>query len=163
MSLMSGVGMSAVISACGRYRYNLVCAWDLTKPRLCFCMLNPSTADGYVDDATVRRCVGFARGWGYGSVEIVNLFAYRTKDPSALKAAGWPVGPENDAHIFRAAVHAMNVICAWGSNARGHARVDQVLELIRLCHAPLCLARSSVDGTPKHPLYLPADLVPALL
>jgi hypothetical protein len=30
-----------------------------------FIMLNPSTADETLNDPTIRRCIGFARAWGF--------------------------------------------------------------------------------------------------
>lgn len=51
----------AIISDCGNYRYQLNCVWDESLPIVPFIMLNPSTADGNVDDPTIRRCVGFAK------------------------------------------------------------------------------------------------------
>ncbi|MEO7003154.1 MAG: DUF1643 domain-containing protein [Ktedonobacterales bacterium] len=63
----------------GDYRYLLWRTWDEAQPRLLWAMLNPSTPDG--EDPTVRRCKDFSQRWGYGSMEIVNLFAYRTSNP----------------------------------------------------------------------------------
>lgn len=76
----------ADISDCGRYRWRLSRRWD-DGPQACFVMLNPSTADGLDDDPTVRRCVRFARGWGYGELVVVNLFPYRATDPGELITA----------------------------------------------------------------------------
>lgn len=39
-------------------------------------MLNPSRADATDDDPTVRRCLGFASAWGYGSLLIHNLYVF---------------------------------------------------------------------------------------
>jgi hypothetical protein len=36
------------------------------RPLLAWIMLNPSTADGALDDATIRVCCGRARRLGYG-------------------------------------------------------------------------------------------------
>jgi hypothetical protein len=38
-------------------------------------MLNPSTADGEADDATIRTCVAFAQNLGYGA-RVGRLRAY---------------------------------------------------------------------------------------
>ncbi len=59
-------------------------------------MLNPSTADEQRNDPTIRRCIEFARAWQFGSVEVVNLFAYRTTDARELIRVEEPVGEEND-------------------------------------------------------------------
>jgi hypothetical protein len=75
----------AMIDLTGFYRYSLTRCWDDTKGRVVFVLLNPSTADEVEDDKTLNRCIDFAKCWGFGSLEIVNLFAYRTKDPKILK------------------------------------------------------------------------------
>jgi hypothetical protein len=74
----------AVISDCGRYRYLLRRTWDYKKPRALICMLNPSTADAKQDDATIRSCVRLLSSIGYGSFEVVNVFAHRATDPKEL-------------------------------------------------------------------------------
>jgi hypothetical protein len=166
--LLQAMIRAAVISPCGLFRYSLTRSWDAKRPRLLFVMLNPSTADALLDDRTVTKCVAFATRLGYGSIEIVNLWAFRTKNPVVLKAADYPVGAENDAHIAAACARADLVICAWGQNARRNGRnlprVAQVLGLIRTWSAsgPMAL-RLSEDGTPWHPLYLPGDLTPVPL
>jgi hypothetical protein len=57
-----------------------------------FIGLNPSTADETTDDPTVRRCVGFAKRWGYDRMVMLNAFAYRATDPKALYALTTTVG-----------------------------------------------------------------------
>lgn len=59
-------------------------------------MLNPSTADDKIDDPTIRRCIGYAKKFGFGSMYVINLFAYRTPNKNILKEINDPIGPEND-------------------------------------------------------------------
>ena len=80
----------------GVYRYSLWREWDARAPAVAFVMLNPSTADAGKDDPTIRRCASFARSWGYGSLEVVNLFAYRASEPKRLRQTPDPIGPAND-------------------------------------------------------------------
>lgn len=63
---------NACFSDDGLYRYFLARVWDAQLPVLAFIMLNPSTADGETDDSTVKRCVSYAKQWGYGGIEIYN-------------------------------------------------------------------------------------------
>ena len=93
---------AAIISPCGQFRYWLRRQWG-GDGTLLYVMLNPSTADADVDDATVRRCIRFARDHGFGAMEVVNLFAHRATKPADLRAAGFPVGPNNDISITAAA------------------------------------------------------------
>src|ERR1019366_833740 len=83
------------------YRYSLWRRVGESRRRVLFVMLNPSTADAIVDDPTIRRCMGFARTWGFGELEVCNLFAYRSPCPSALLRAADPVGPSNDRALRR--------------------------------------------------------------
>lgn len=90
------VATTAGISECGTYRYWLCREWSPGLDSLVWLMLNPSTADATQDDPTIRRCMGFARRWGYGGITVVNLYAYRATNPRDLLTAADPVGPEND-------------------------------------------------------------------
>ena len=65
---------TALFSRDRTYRYRLGPRWG-DGAAVCFVLLNPSIADATKDDATVRRCIGFARSLGYGVLEVVNLYA----------------------------------------------------------------------------------------
>jgi len=146
----------AVISECERYRYLLRRSWDHDLPRALFVMLNPSTADANIDDATIRSCTRLLRPKGYGSFEVVNLFGWRATDPSELAKAADPVGPDND-RIAEAAISRCDIaICAWGAHrmAVGRGRATAMTGLIRGQRpAAYCLGTTKARA-PKHPLYI---------
>lgn len=160
---------SAIISPCSTFRYTLTRVWDPEKPRVIFLMLNPSTADHKEDDPTSRKCIGFARRHGYGGFTIINLWAYRTSKPKELRAAGYPVGPDNDRWILRtiAREDRPTIVCAWGKVRAGAVtwtRIIQVGELIEssgLDPTFLTLERNQ-DGSPSHPLMLSYESIPAV-
>lgn len=143
----------AIISDCGRFRYSLTRTWG-DGLRLLFVMLNPSTADALQDDATIRRCIRFAQAEHFGSLEVVNLFAYRARDPADLRREGYPVGPDNDFYIQAAACQAHRVCVAWGAVAEADDRIQVVMPLLRRAgREPECL-HITRSGYPGHPLYL---------
>jgi hypothetical protein len=144
----------AVISDCGGYRYLLRRTWDHRKPRALFVMLNPSTADADVDDATIRSCVRLSKGLGYGSFEVVNLFALRATDPIVLETAAAPIGEGND-HVIECALGRCDmVICAWGAHHMAEQRRANVCNMLRSRRpAIFCLGKTKT-GAPKHPLYI---------
>lgn len=154
----------ATISKCGLYRYDLTRWWDITKPKVGFVMLNPSTADGEKDDPTIVRCIDFARRWGYGGLGVYNLFAHRATDPNDLLTAADPFGPQSDEYLERAAQLPL-VVCAWGSwgqrgadlmfAARGFRVATSILR-----EAPLHTLAINQDGCPRHPLYMRASTMP---
>ena len=79
--LPPGVRGDARFSRDRRYRYSLVRRWG-EGPRVAWVMLNPARASADADDRTVRRCTDFARRWGCGSMEVVNLFALVAPAPA---------------------------------------------------------------------------------
>lgn len=150
--------MSAVFSDDRVYRYELRREWG-PGPTLAFIGLNPSTADETLDDPTIRRCIGFAKREGCGSMVMVNLFAYRATDPRQMKAALHPVGPENDKHIVQATRTARAIVAAWGVHGSYLARDYDVLSILPFPADALGITKG---GYPRHPLYVRADapLVP---
>ena len=136
----------------GPYRYSLYREWDYTKKKVGWLMLNPSTADGIREDATTRKCIGFSNLWGYGGLIITNLWAWRATSPDDLIQNEISVGPMNDAYIREMADTTDFVVCAWGHNASGHKRCEEVMELL-YGKDTRCLHLNK-GGTPGHPLML---------
>jgi hypothetical protein len=151
---------SAVLSDCGRYRYKLTRNWNESLPMLTFIMLNPSIADATLDDPTIRRCIGFARGRGFGGLQVLNLFAFRATDPVHMKAANDPVGSDNDSYIIAALTAAVAdsapVIAAWGVHGAHNGRDAEVRKLSMECGVKLMCLGSTKGGHPRHPLYVAA-------
>lgn len=137
------------------YRYTLWREWG-DGPYAMFIGLNPSTADETKDDPTIRRCIGFAKDWGYGSLCMTNLFAFRATDPKVMMAADDPVGADNDTHLSQCAATAGVVVAAWGSHGTHSGRHRAVKTMLPNLH----YLRLTQDGHPGHPLYLPKTLVP---
>ena len=146
---------SAGFSRCGHYRYWLRRRWDRTLPQCAVIGLNPSTADARIDDPTLRRCIGFATRWGYGSLLLVNLFAWRATDPRELAEATEPVGAQTNQWLWRASEKSALVLAAWGN---GEQCITVVARWPRQASLH-CLGTTSL-GMPRHPLYCRADITP---
>ena len=141
----------AEFSGCGRYRYKLWRTWDASQPPVMFIMLNPSTADATRNDPTIRRCIGFARDWGYGGVRVGNLFAWRTPYPQALRTAPEPIGAENDDALWELATGSALVIAAWGVHGQWRDRAQAFRQAFS---HPLHALGITKAGEPAHPLRL---------
>ncbi|PCR88706.1 hypothetical protein CP557_21800 [Natrinema ejinorense] len=147
----------AVLSDDGEYRYRLTRTWDAAKPTVAFLMLNPSTADASEDDPTIRRCLGFAKDWGYGSLVVANLFGLRTPDPSNLRDHPNPIGPDNDDHLRDVCTDAAQVVAAWGANG---SLQDRARAVAKSLETDLYALDTTKAGHPVHPLYQPKDAEP---
>ena len=144
----------AIISDCGKYRYVLSRGCDISY--IPFVMLNPSTADAMEDDPTIRRCCGFAEGFGYEGILVLNLYAYRATDPKELRKLSLEeaMGPEY--FEYWSWIAGRKIICGWGNNAD-----KRVVEYFwQFCQdngvKTYCLGVTKTNA-PKHPLYLKAD------
>jgi hypothetical protein len=163
-----------IFSPCRKYRYTLWREWggwfdDVEPGEACagnrfkyamFIGLNPSTADETKDDPTIRRCVGFAKAWGYGALCMTNLFAFRATDPKIMKKQENPVGEANHHHILRCAFGAGIVIAAWGTHGVFRNQDLNVKQWVNSIGVALHHLGLSKDGHPKHPLYLKSDTTP---
>lgn len=159
----------AVFSPCQRYRYALWREWADASNRVCWVMLNPSVVDSEKLDPTIRRCIDFSKRWGFGALDVANLFALRSTDPKGLWTVADPVGTDNDRHIVELARRAKMIVCAWGNGGNvvmpgdePWTRSEIVLALLRKevpLLEPHCLNLTDL-GEPIHPLYRPADETP---
>lgn len=153
---------TATFNTAETHRFRLSRVWDETGPRCVFAMLNPSTADAFKLDPTVTRCVRFAQKWGFGALEVVNIFALRSTDPAGLKKVSDPTGKGNDEAIVAATTAADLVVAAWGVHAALESRGTKVRQLLANAEVQLSYLRLTKAGFPGHPLYLPGDTQPTV-
>lgn len=147
------IAQGATFDPSEQYRYCLWRRWDASAQTVTFVMLNPSTADGERDDPTIRRCIGFAQTWGYGTLYVVNLFAYRATHPRDLFRAADPVGPDNDRHLRATVQHTDRLIVAWGNRGTWGGQHRAFLAMLAAVgRSPDCLGLTQ-QGQPRHPLY----------
>lgn len=155
------------------YRYTLRRDWSnepglfggQNKGAALFLMLNPSTADARRNDNTVAKCMRLARSWGYGALEVRNIFALRSTDPAGLRKIADPVGPENDQAIIDCASSPETglIVAAWGNHGRYLERSRRVREMLLKIGRPAHAFTITSQNEPAHPLYqrecAEADLV----
>lgn len=160
MTDIHDMNRSAVISPCGLYRYNLGRKWA-EGPSVTFVMINPSIADASIDDPTIRRCIGFAKREGCGSINVVNLCAFRATDPRDMLRAKDPIGPDNEYFVMSAVYNSKITIAAWGTNAaaviRVRPKVLDVVDIVRAGKNVVSLGALTKGGYPRHPLYVSGD------
>ncbi|CAJ2900305.1 Uncharacterized protein conserved in bacteria [Burkholderia pseudomallei] len=76
--------MSAIISQCGKFRYRLERDVQMDGLTFAYFGINPSTADATLDDATVRKWIGFTKVNGGRRFIVGNVSAYRATDVKEL-------------------------------------------------------------------------------
>jgi hypothetical protein len=147
---------NAFFSKDRKYRYWLLRRWDENKPNpktVMFIGLNPSTANETEDDPTIRRCIGFAKSWGYGGMVMTNLYAYVSTNPEDLFISGENI-KMNNKYLLDFCEAGCDIVFAWGSFTKHKARMDEVIAMFPDAY---CIDISK-NGYPKHPLYLKGDL-----
>lgn len=152
---------AAIISDCGRYRYSLERDTGQGGMVASFGGVNPSTADGDVDDQTIAKLYGFGRRLGVGKWLVWNPYAYRATDVRQLAIADDPIGSENDAHI-EAILRASELhIVGWGTLGklppRLRGRWKEVVAIADRVGCRLMCWGTAKDGHPLHPLMLGYD------
>lgn len=145
----------AVISECGDYRYALWRELKGSESPVLFIMLNPSTADAAENDPTIKRCIDFSDRWNACALHVVNLFAFRSTEPQAMKALPLAdaIGAGNDDYITNRVKRCTRIVAAWGNHGQ-HG--ERYIWALRNIPNMLCLGLTK-QGQPKHPLYVNGD------
>ena len=154
MDLFDEIDNGAEFSRCRNYRYALWRIWDKNKPIVMFIGLNPSSANESCDDPTIRRVKRFAFDWGFGGVYMMNLFAYVTPYPEELKKCVDSLG-DNNSWLKKINLKCDKTIFAWGSFNEATERAKEVVEMFDGYALVI-----NKNGTPRHPLYVKADIEP---
>jgi hypothetical protein len=159
--------MSAVISPCGKYRYRLDRSLDISEgPTYAFFGVNPSTADRFTDDTTVRKWTGFVQRWGGRRFIVGNAFAYRATNVRDLAKVEDPYGPAIGEHITDILAAADILVPCWGRidkvPLQHRGAFDSLRAALAASGKPVRIFGLTKDRAPKHPLMLGYDtpLVP---
>lgn len=168
--------MSAIISECGKYRYRLernglpplpqvIISNEEFHPlagkTVAFFGINPSTADASIDDATVRKWIGFCRRWGVQRFIVGNVFSYRATDVREIARQPFPQGPEHYQHLQQIIEAADLLVPCWGASTklpvdlRHH--LSSLLAWLQRTGKPMAIFGMTSCGQPKHPLMLGYD------
>ncbi len=145
---------SAVFNLNKTYRYCLIRTWDKSKPFVMFIGLNPSTADGINNDATIRRCKTLAFNLGYGGLYMLNCFAFISTDPKKLVYDPELIERNND-WLETISKKCADVVFCWG-NFKIVKETKRDQEIIKMFPDAKVLGLNK-NGSPKHPLYMPSD------
>lgn len=133
--------------------------WDEDLPLAAWLMLNPSKADGLIDDPTCGRVTHFTRKLGAGGWIGVNVIPYRATDPADMLRAlrlgtiSAEMLSTNLDHILEAGRQARWHVAAFGVVAPelGWHRRRALEQFERRADRLLCLGTSPA-GWPLHPL-----------
>lgn len=161
MELFETIEKGAEISDCGKYRYKLWRVWDKNLPKVLFIMLNPSTADGSADDPTIRRCIGFAKAWGYGGIMVGNISPFRATNPKELLGLKLDREYALVRNINSQRINKMAYECEITVLAYGNSPIPVPVYIFHVTNKVHCI-NETAKGFPSHPLYLKKNLTPKL-
>lgn len=128
--------------------------------------MNPSTADHQKNDPTILKIMRYSKRWGYGSVLVLNIYAYRTSKPENLpQEESARIGRSNNwwiRTIFTyAAKKRVPVVAAWG--AKHEERGRSIRRMAADAGLGMSCLEVALNGEPKHPRFLSETLHPRQL
>jgi len=162
LPMLEGVFGGAYITQDGQYRHFLWRSWEgkdaPPKKFWLFIGANPSTAEAYIDDPTIRKEVAFTRrhdGPGYFKCNVMD---FRATHPEDLLKISNACSIFNVPNILKHAENAEKIVVAWGALHKSlQIHADQTLQALRNKKYDLYCFGKTKDGHPKHTLYLRND------
>ena len=139
---------NAIFSNDRKYRYLLERSWS-NEENLLIMMLNPSNADEFKDDHTIKKCIKISRNFNFGGITVINLFGYITSSPNDLLNVNDNIGHDNDKYIFDTVSRFYKMLCAWGSSFNVQKRIYELKSIF--CKLDLYCLYTNKDKSPRHP------------
>ncbi|MDR0442480.1 MAG: DUF1643 domain-containing protein [Treponema sp.] len=121
----------AVFSKDEKHRYLLERIWNDKKKKATVIMLNPSFADELKTDQTICKVMNFLIEKDFGTLRVVNLYAFISSEPSHPKKNHDVVGELNNQYILDAINDTDVIIIAWGVEKKEYIkRIAEVKEIL---------------------------------
>ena len=153
----------ALLSECKKYRYSLRREWKEEGLLFGYIGINPSTADADIDDATVRKWIGFTERNGGRGFMVGNVFAYRATDVKELRDCEDPVGKFNYSYLMTLCQKVDVIVPCWGNISKVPKQLrwafKDVCHILDNKHKNYNLKSFGLSKSfhPKHPLMLGYD------
>ncbi|WP_408643002.1 DUF1643 domain-containing protein [Streptococcus sanguinis] len=100
--------------------------------------------------------MNLAKDWGYGTLLMANLFAFRSTYPKEIYLIDDSIGKDNDHYLLECVKQSDLIIACWGNNGTYMNMEKVIKELVPNIY---CLNKYK-NGTPHHPLRLPRNIDP---
>lgn len=140
----------AEFSVCRKYRYALWRIWDESKPLVMFIGLNPSTADEFKPDPTIKSVERIAHHNDFGGFYMMNCFAFVTANPEELEFE--TNNDTNDFWLKKIAYECKSIVFAWGAFPVVSS-TGRLWEMKEMFGDEALTIGLNKNGSPKHPLF----------
>ncbi len=156
-----------ILSDCRSYRYILYRKNQLSSSNksIVFVMINPSTADENINDATIKKCIKIAQHHDCEHIYVVNLIPYRSKDVSEVEKFIKSSSPESlikmNQNNWNYISNILNqnkdsiIICGWGKYDKVNGTYNQAYQFYQQYkNFNLKCLKINKDESPIHPLFV---------
>lgn len=135
-SAESKVLTKAIYSDDECYRYTLTKTWNKNKSKAIFIGINPSGATEVIMDKTVMNLMNYLIVHQYGEVEVLNLFAYRSKKQEELVLPDIEQNAINIEYIKKSINTADLIIVGWGRTAESKPKYRKTISDVKYLLKP---------------------------
>lgn len=139
-------------------RYVLARVWDRDSLPMIFAMCNASYADEKENDATIRKCIGFAKRHGCGAMVAINASPFIATDAKVLRTTPNLCDGLNFEVLKAVFAVPGDRVAAWGSWPDPIKRriITGICWIKQLGSPLLCLGKTK-SGDPHHPSRISYD------
>lgn len=161
-----------ILSNCRSYRYILYRKNPLSSSNksIVFVMINPSTADENINDATIKKCLKIAEHHDCEHIYVVNLIPYRSKDVNEVEEFINSLSNESLTKMNQDNWNYINgileqnkdsiIICGWGKYDKVNGTYHQAYQFYqKYKNFNLKCLKVNKDESPKHPLFVKSTSV----